>query len=73
MALAALQKAFDQSTSAFGAYAAHYLSIWLCFLVMGSLGQVSQILIYFSMPLYLYWLFNRDLFAAAAQGQRGVR
>lgn len=72
VALAALQKAFDRSTSAFGAYAAHYLSIWLCFLVMGSLGQVSQILIYFCMPLYLYWLFNRELLAAAASLGRGV-
>jgi hypothetical protein len=70
VALAALQKAFERSTSAFGAYGAHYLSIWLCFLVMGSLGQVSQILIYFCMPLYLYWLFNRDLVAAEKREAR---
>jgi hypothetical protein len=59
--IALLQKAFVESRGVFGAYAIQYIAIWCAFLIQGSLGAVSQVLIYFCTPLYIYWIVNRRL------------
>jgi hypothetical protein len=58
-----LQFAFERARSALTAYMVLYLSVWLGFLVIGSLAVVSQIIIYFMWPfavaLILDYLGNR--------------
>jgi hypothetical protein len=50
-----LQRAFEQSQSSVEVYIWQYLSVWTCFLIFGSIGVTSQVLIYSCWPIYLFW------------------
>jgi hypothetical protein len=54
-----LQTAFAGSPSFFETFVWQYFSVWICFLIFGSLSVVSQICIYFCWPFYLYFLCRR--------------
>jgi hypothetical protein len=54
-----LQSAFDQCSSFFEVFVWQYFSVWICFLIIGSLSVVSQILIYFCWPFYLFFIYQR--------------
>jgi hypothetical protein len=49
-----VQRSFERSRTAFGAFASQYGAIWLGFLVFGSLAVVSQVVIYFFGPVAVY-------------------
>ena len=51
-----LQTAFVNATSFFDVFTWQYFSIWMFFLIFGSVSVVSQILIYFCWPFYLYFI-----------------
>jgi hypothetical protein len=54
-----LQTAFANSKSFFEIFIWQYFSVWTFFLIFGSLSVVSQILIYFCWPFYLYFIYRR--------------
>jgi hypothetical protein len=54
-----LQTAFTESLSFFETFVWQYFSVWICFLIFGSLSVVSQICIYFCWPFYLYFFSRR--------------
>jgi hypothetical protein len=54
-----LQTAFAQSQSFFEMFVWQYFSVWMFFLIFGSLSVVSQIFIYFCWPFYLYFIYRR--------------
>jgi hypothetical protein len=55
-----IEQAFEESRSAVEIYLWQYVSIWTCFLIFGSISVLSQIVIYFGWPIYLYfWLVKR--------------
>ena len=53
-----LQIAFEQSHSSLDLYIWQYLSVWICFIIFGSIGVTSQTLVYFCWPTYA-WLWTR--------------
>jgi hypothetical protein len=59
MLLAKLQDVFSRSRTALPLYVVQLTSIWLLFLVVGSLSVVTQIALYFYWPLYLYLILRR--------------
>jgi hypothetical protein len=62
-----LQRAFENSTSSIEIFVWQYFAIWTFFLIFGSASVVSQILLYFGWPLYLY-LFSRRFGPGPARG-----
>jgi len=50
-----LQQAFERTGSSFEIYIWQYLSIWICFVIIGSIEVPSQILIYSCWPIYAFW------------------
>jgi hypothetical protein len=54
-----LQTAFAQSQSFFEIFTWQYFSVWMFFLIFGSLSVVSQIFIYSCWPFYLYFIYRR--------------
>lgn len=55
-----LQRSFDGSRSSVELYVWQYLSIWVCFVIFGSIEVPSQILIYSCWPIYLFWLNGKS-------------
>ena len=55
-----LQQSFDRSRSSVELYVWQYLSIWICFVIVGSIEVPSQILIYSCWPIYVFWLNRRS-------------
>jgi len=53
-----VQRAFQKSTSAFAAFAWQYFSVWVGFLVFGSLAIFSQMAIYFLWPIVIFALLQ---------------
>jgi hypothetical protein len=51
-----LQNAFARSRTSLPMYVIQLTTIWLVFLVVGSLSVVSQIAIYFYWPIFLYFM-----------------
>jgi len=60
-ATARLQRAFTGASTALDEYICVYTTIWLLFLVVGSLSAVSQIFIYFFWPIYGYFILKFHL------------
>lgn len=54
-----LQSAFERSNSSFEMFMPLYASIWILFSVIGPLEVLSQILIYFFWPIYVYYACRR--------------
>ncbi|GEJ58163.1 hypothetical protein [Anaeromyxobacter diazotrophicus] len=59
--LARLQRAFDAAQTTFDSYAIQFTAIWATFLIQGSLAVVSQVFVYFALPIYGYMLVRRWL------------
>lgn len=55
LALARAESWFTATSSAFGAFAIQYASLWAATLTLWSLSIFTQIMIYFFGPIYLYW------------------
>jgi hypothetical protein len=51
-----LQRAFERARSSLEVYIWQYLSVWICFVIFGSIDVISQILIYSCWPIYLFWI-----------------
>jgi hypothetical protein len=49
-----LQQAFERSRSSLEVYIWQYFAVWMCFAIFAGIGVLSQILIYFCWPLYLF-------------------
>ena len=60
-----LQQAFENTTSSIEIFLWQYFAVWTFFLIFGSASVVSQILVYFGWPFYLY-LFLRCVRSKAA-------
>jgi len=59
-----LQRAFERSRSSLEIYVWQYLSIWIGFVILGSVGVLSQILIYYCWPIYPFlWLMKKPRLA----------
>jgi hypothetical protein len=56
--IARLQRSFDRAATAFDSYALQYTSMWVIFLVQGSLAAVSQTFVFFLWPIYGYALYR---------------
>lgn len=54
-----LQTAFEYLYSFFEIFVWQYFSVWVFFLIFGSLSIVSQVFIYFCWPFYLYFVYRR--------------
>lgn len=50
-----LQRAFERCQSSLEIYIWQYLSVWICFVIFGSIGVTSQVLIYACWPIYVFW------------------
>lgn len=50
-----VQRAFEQAQNSIETFIWQYTGVWSTFLVQGSLAVLSQILIYFFWPIYLYF------------------
>jgi hypothetical protein len=50
-----LQRAFERCQSSLEIYIWQYLSVWISFVIFGSVGVTSQTLIYFCWPIYAWW------------------
>jgi hypothetical protein len=55
-----VQRAFEGARSSLELYIWQFLSVWLCFVIIGSIDVISQILIYSCWPIYLFWISNRS-------------
>lgn len=53
-----LQQAFEGSRSSLEVYIWQYVAVWVCFIIFAGIGVLSQILIYFCWPVYLF-IYNR--------------
>lgn len=54
-----VQRAFERARSSLELYIWQFLSVWLCFVIIGSIDVTSQILIYSCWPIYLFWITDR--------------
>lgn len=68
-----LQTAFAQSSSFFDKFVWQYFSVWIFFLIFGSVSVVSQIFIYFCWPFYLYFTCKRLEFRVPGRSQSRLR
>ena len=57
--LARFHRRFMTSTSVLDAYILQYLALWLGMLVVESVLDVSQVIIYFTLPIAVLWLIQR--------------
>lgn len=57
--VARLEIAFEGSISGIDAFTIYLISIWVQFLVVGSLAVTSQIFIYFMLPYYAYFVLRK--------------
>jgi hypothetical protein len=55
MIIAKLQRAFLHAQNTFEAYVIFLLSVWVAFLIPGSIAVTSQILMFSLWPVYAYW------------------
>jgi oligosaccharide repeat unit polymerase len=74
--VARLQRAFDASDGIVSSFVLQYFAMWAAFLVIGSIQVVTQILVYFSLPVLLLALLSRKRnpdpgLAEREQGGRG--
>jgi hypothetical protein len=53
-----LQHAFEHAPNAIETFIWQYAGVWATFLVQGSLAVLSQILIYFFWPIYVYYVLR---------------
>jgi hypothetical protein len=51
--MARMQSTFERSETALGLYVTQYTSMWVSFLIIGSLEVVSQIFVFFFWPIYI--------------------
>ena len=52
------QRRFESAGSAFAAFSIHYISLWVAILIIWSLAVLSQILVFFCWPIYVYVAWN---------------
>jgi hypothetical protein len=59
-----LQRRFLEAPTALQSFVWQYTATWLAFLVIGSIAVVSQVLIYFFLPIYALaawsWIRPKD-------------
>lgn len=67
--LSRLQRAFEGARTSLEVYVWQYLSVWICFLIFGSIDVTSQILIYSCWPIYLFWISQQRSRRSPRPGQ----
>ena len=68
-----LQRAFGKARSSFDRYIWQYLCIWICFMIFGSIGVTSQILLYLCWPIYAFWCTRKWCTGSGDQEAPGIQ
>jgi hypothetical protein len=58
LAIGILQRLFENVRTAFAGFAIHYVAMWTGMLIVWSLAVLSQILVYFCWPIYVFAGWN---------------